>query len=283
MNKLSYGYWIAILFVIRSLMHILQLPDAHDLFGLVVTSLVFVLIWRHVNNEALLRPFLLGVSIYWVGNFLDWIDGVYKGKGTMGLIADTYDDLFFATGFFLIGIAFLRVISERIELITQLNAEISTSKQLQASLYLQAYSDELTGLGNRRALFNRLNQKLSTQESGTLLYIDVNNFKPVNDQFGHDMGDLVLKLCAKQLHHDGAEAFRMGGDEFVVLLAQQNPARWIEKLSADAQGLKQEYGISFSIGVAPFSADQPTTSDELLANADQAMYSDKIERRNRSR
>ncbi|WP_373974806.1 GGDEF domain-containing protein [Chitinibacter sp. SCUT-21] len=276
MNFLSYWHWIGILALIRGALHVFNFPDAHDLFGLLVTTLILGLVWSKVSNQSLLRPFTLGVSIYWIGNLMDWIDGVFKGEGFIGKIADTYDDLFFAAGFFLIGIAFLRVIEK-------LNQEKKRSIELQNSLYQQAFTDELTGLGNRRALFESLRSKLASQEQGTLLFIDVNNFKPVNDQYGHDTGDLVLQRCANKLRHKNAQAFRIGGDEFVVLLPTLQPAQWIDEISQLAHTLNQEYGVSFSIGQASYGDGAAHSADEILAKADHEMYQEKTARRNRSR
>jgi diguanylate cyclase (GGDEF)-like protein len=284
MEKISTWKWIVLLLALRGLLQLTPLPDAHDLFGLLVTTALFVFIWFKLNyQETLLRPFLIGIFIYWLGYIADYIDGLTRGVGRIGYMADMADDILFAIGFFLIGITFLRVTNERTDLVKQLQSENQRSLQLQQSLYQQAYTDELTGLGNRRALFECLENKLRNQESGTLLYIDVNNFKPVNDHFGHDVGDSVLQRCAKYLNYQGAQAFRLGGDEFVALLDTQDPPTWILDLSKHAKTLAQEYGVSFSVGTAHFSANDKLTPDELLALADQAMYNEKVTRKNRSR
>lgn len=284
MDKINTWQWILLLLGFRALLEFIPLPDVHDLYGVILTSTVLILIWRKLNyQEALLRPFIVGVLIYWFGYIFDYLDGLLNGQGYWGKFADTVDDLLFAIGFCLIGLTFLRVMNNRNHLIEQLHTENARSRALQQSLYQQAYTDELTGLGNRRALFECLAQKLQTGESGTLLYIDVNNFKPVNDQFGHDVGDLVLQRCARKLSYQGALAFRLGGDEFVALLEQQNPQQWIRDLSEHAQRLSAEYGISFSVGMAQFSAAHPVSTDELLAQADQAMYSEKTAAKTRQR
>ena len=125
--------------------------------------------------------------------------------------------------------------------------------------------DELTGLGNRRALFAQFNQTLG-RKSGALIYIDVNLFKQVNDQFGHDRGDLVLRECAKLLKQSHAPAFRIGGDEFALLLSDENPQQVCEQLEQQVKPLTAEHGISFSIGVANFSTPVIGSVIQRLSN-----------------
>ncbi|WP_157670329.1 GGDEF domain-containing protein [Chitinibacter sp. GC72] len=276
MEKITTWQWIILLLGIRALLEFIPLPDVHDLYGLLITSILLLVIWRRLNyQETLLRPFNIGALIYWLGYVVDYIDGLHRGQGFWGRSADILDDLLYAIGFCLIGVAFVRVMNDRNELIAQLNNENQRSQELQQTLYQQAYSDELTGLGNRRALFEELNQKLAASESGTLLYIDVNNFKQVNDQYGHEVGDEVLKRCAQYIRAPGVAAYRLGGDEFVALLAHDNPQKWIIDLCQRTKPLAQEYGITLSVGCATLGAAGLLSADELIAHADQAMYSEK--------
>jgi diguanylate cyclase (GGDEF)-like protein len=266
----SIARWLGLLIVIRVLMHVLQVPSSHDAFGLLLTTGILALAWSQLGTRGQLKPFLFGVVLYWVGNLFDWFDALLQHDVFWGRLVDTLDDIFFAGGFFFIGLAFIRVMQER--------------DQLENKLYLQAFRDELTALGNRRALFASLQSKLEQAHNGTLLYIDVNHFKPVNDQFGHDVGDTVLKNCAVLLRHDEVEAYRIGGDEFVVLLAPGIDAEeWIAQLNGRVAPLTAQYGVSFSVGTAHFDRDNTCTPDQLLACADQAMYDDKEARRNRRR
>ena len=253
-------FWIGILIGIRGVISWVQIPGGHDFFGLLITCLLLCYAWFHLGFRSELRSFLLGVSLYLIAGALDWLDGIFNPDSFEGQLVNTLDDLFFAAGILFIGLAFIRVMLER--------------DKLEQKLYQQAYLDELTELGNRRALFELLEIVLPSQ-SGTLLYIDVNLFKQVNDQFGHDRGDFVLRECAVLLKQCGGLAYRLGGDEFVVLLSEENPTIICEQLQQSVQALSAEYGISFSIGIAPFTPNDYENPDALLAHADQEMYAAK--------
>lgn len=159
-----------------------------------------------------------------------------------------------------------------------------------------AHYDPLTGLPNRRLLTDRMDQAVArTTRSGKMLavcYLDLDKFKPVNDQYGHKAGDRVLVEAARrmlELIRVEDTAARLGGDEFVLLLVdletlaecEQALTRVIKALAAPFevdQGVSVE--LSASIGVALFPSDGRTT-DELVRNADQAMYAAKQAGRNR--
>ena len=154
-----------------------------------------------------------------------------------------------------------------------------------------AFYDVLTGLPNRRLLLERLVRTLAAcarhQRQGALLFIDLDNFKLINDTLGHDAGDLLLQQVAQRLTDSIRETdsvARLGGDEFVVMLEElsENPQEAAiqagtvgEKiLSALNQPYKLsigEYHSSASIGIALFSHDQKNV-EELLKRADMAMY-----------
>jgi diguanylate cyclase (GGDEF)-like protein len=157
-----------------------------------------------------------------------------------------------------------------------------------------ARHDALTGLPNRRAFQERLDQALArAQRSGerfALLFIDVDNFKNINDRWGHEGGDAVLKIVALRLDATTRKAdavARMGGDEFVVLL--DNPAHRdditniAEKLLASVRSPivfgGQELQVGFSIGISQYPDDGHTVA-ELMARADHAMYEAKAAGRN---
>jgi len=145
-----------------------------------------------------------------------------------------------------------------------------------------ALTDNLTGLANRNH-FEVKYQMLVTscqqrQSSFSLLIIDLDGFKDVNDQFGHQTGDLVLSDFAKLLLvccREQDEVFRFGGDEFIILLndarleAVPNIAKRIKKLMANCQFLNR-FGLSCSIGSALYQKfDEPK---QLFGRADEALY-----------
>jgi diguanylate cyclase (GGDEF)-like protein len=272
MANWSIGFWLFLLLGLRALLHLLDVPGAHDSFGAIVICLVLFLAWRQLGVHRHLRPFFWGVALYLAGTLLDWADGLLGGLGTWGMFADVGDDLLLSVGFFLMALAFIRVMLER--------------DRLEAKLYAQAYRDELTGLGNRRALFEQL-ESLLQSGSGTLLYVDVDHFKSVNDLHGHDVGDLVLKACGQALKAaEGGQAFRLGGDEFVLLLGSMEPSvvgSQISALHGGVRSLSEQYGIALSIGVTRFSPGSVPDPDSALKQADQQMYEAKRQNRRRPR
>jgi diguanylate cyclase (GGDEF)-like protein len=164
---------------------------------------------------------------------------------------------------------------------------------------LLAFYDVLTSLPNRRLMTDRVNHALAlssrTGRGGALLFLDLDNFKTLNDTLGHDMGDLLLKQTAVRLEacvRASDTVARLGGDEFTVMLEDLSKDTAEATAQADAiakqivtslnlpyQLNTHEYRSSASIGVALFG-DGGSTHEELLKNADIAMYKAKKAGRN---
>jgi diguanylate cyclase (GGDEF)-like protein/PAS domain S-box-containing protein len=162
-----------------------------------------------------------------------------------------------------------------------------------------AFFDPLTNLPNRRLLLDRLDQTLTAcarhARNGALLFIDLDNFKSLNDTRGHDIGDLLLQQVAHRLVacvREGDTVARLGGDEFVVMLPDLSENAQEAAFQAETVGekilaaLNQDYELAGqghtstpSIGVTLF-ADQQQTMEELLKRADLAMYQAKAAGRN---
>ena len=169
------------------------------------------------------------------------------------------------------------------------------------NLTLQSLSttDPLTRLPNRRLLLERLHQALAARmrsgQTGALLFIDIDNFKMLNDTLGHDMGDQLLQQVAKRLEYcvrEGDTIARIGGDEFVVMLEDLSnmPMEAAAKTEAVGEKIREtlnqpyllgthEYVSSPSIGAALFNEDSQT-AEELLKQTDIAMYQAKKAGRN---
>jgi diguanylate cyclase (GGDEF)-like protein len=161
---------------------------------------------------------------------------------------------------------------------------------LKEQLRHQALHDTLTGLPNRALFLDRVRQAVEsaprTGEWPTVLYLDLDGFKPVNDTHGHDAGDVLLRNVAGRLRaclRPADTAARLGGDEFAVLLteplADDGLARVVERICTQVAvpvdlGDGRYASVRTSIGVAAGSP-RTRTADDLVRNADVAMYSAK--------
>ncbi len=168
----------------------------------------------------------------------------------------------------------------------QINQNLSQLQNNQQALEHMALHDVLTGLPNRRLFVSQLEQAMihARRYGGevSVLFIDLDDFKDINDRFGHDTGDLVLKAVAQRLQammRAGDTVARIGGDEFVVLLDAPTPYPQLiavaEKMLSgirmpiDVFGVEMKVGAS--IGISRYPQDGQSVS-ELLATADHAMY-----------
>jgi|GEM_PF-1668403 len=172
--------------------------------------------------------------------------------------------------------------------------DISERKSIEQKLTLLAEHDHLTGLANRllfsEALKHALKRKDRHDEQVALLYIDLDNFKPVNDNHGHDIGDAYLKVISERLVdvvRDEDILARIGGDEFAIIV--ENEQILPEDMAAFAKrilkGLNQDVELagakltpSASIGIAINSSHEP---EEMIQHADTAMYQAKNRGKNR--
>ncbi len=173
-------------------------------------------------------------------------------------------------------------------------SDITAIKEQQARLEALAHYDSLTGLPNRVLFADRLHQGLMQaarrDELLAVAYLDLDGFKPVNDQFGHDAGDQLLVEVGERLRHTlrgGDTVARLGGDEFALLMRAEDFGeceaallRVLSTLSSEYSIKGQAVTISASIGVTLFPNDT-NDPDLLLRHADQAMYIAKQAGRNR--
>jgi len=177
--------------------------------------------------------------------------------------------------------------------------DISERKVAEGRIEELAFFDQLTMLPNRTLLQDRMQQAFAASSRsggyGALLFIDLDNFKTLNDTLGHDIGDELLKQAAQRLRlcvRDGDSVARLGGDEFVVVLVglSLNAGEAATAVEAVAEkilvSLRQPYQLanayhqtSASIGISLFKGDG-TSIDELMKQADLAMYKSKEAGRN---
>lgn len=162
-----------------------------------------------------------------------------------------------------------------------------------------AFYDPLTNLPNRRLVLDRLRQALAasarTGQEGALLFVDLDNFKLLNDTRGHEIGDSLLQQVAERLLtcvRESDSVARLGGDEFLVMLPELGPdheqaaalattvgRKILETLGAPYRLGGHDYGSTPSIGIALFGR-QPKSAEDVLRQADVAMYQAKAAGRN---
>ena len=167
--------------------------------------------------------------------------------------------------------------------------DVTERNQAEQAVRYMAHHDILTGLANRSMLMEQLESHLALAKrhghAVALLYLDLDGFKPVNDRFGHNMGDRVLQQVADRFRNvirEGDLLCRQGGDEFVVLVPEAGSSEelkgmaWklVEASRAPFPDLDPAIVISASVGVARFP-EHGNTSEQLLAAADNAMYAAK--------
>ena len=173
--------------------------------------------------------------------------------------------------------------------------EITELKRLQSQLERHAYFDELTQIYNRRAFFQRCEQRLAQAKVAqiplTVILFDIDYFKKVNDTYGHLIGDQLLKhvaeICRTHLERVGIFA-RYGGEEFVIALEGYTANEGAKVADEIRKAIETEplvvdglnISITASFGVAQFTKDLDETLTQILNNADNALYGAKEEGRN---
>ncbi len=186
---------------------------------------------------------------------------------------------------------FPREDEKRIARFAQLASVAVANAHARESLATQALTDPLTGLANRRAFDQRLAEEteraLRHGRELSLMLVDVDHFKLINDRFGHATGDRVLVNLARDMQavmRQGDLLARIGGDEMAMILGDCPPdqaeevARRMLAAIVNDTSLAQRHGVTLSIGVAGLTADR--TAEELLRLADQALYRAKNSGRN---
>ena len=164
--------------------------------------------------------------------------------------------------------------------------DITKSKQVEEELKYQAYFDQLTEIPNRTLFIDRaetaLNQAKRANEGLGIIFIDLDEFKEINDSLGHNAGDIMLKIISQRLINSARKSdtvSRRGGDEFTILMPRLNhiedAAKLAERiLESNKEAIKIKEELVYpktSIGISVFPKDGDSI-DILIQNADQAMY-----------
>ncbi len=175
-------------------------------------------------------------------------------------------------------------------------SDVSAQKEHQRQLEQIAHYDVLTGLPNRVLLADRLRQAMAqTMRRGeqiAVAYLDLDGFKTINDCYGHEAGDRLLIRIAKRIKRilrQGDTLARPGGDEFVVVFNDLSTMdeclpllrRLLNTVSESVDTEEQGMQVSASLGVSTYPQAEPIDADQLLRQADQAMYQAKLSGKNR--
>ena len=188
----------------------------------------------------------------------------------------------------------IREKNEEISLILAEGHDLAERKQVEQELKRMALYDPLTDLANRTLLYEHLGNALAHatrhEQSFSVIFIDLDNFKKINDTFGHAVGDKLLidiAGCLKDCMREEDIIARVGGDEFIVVLNSASDKkgtqivvdRFMQSMAELAE--RESYGgiVTASVGVSVFPADG-SDADTLISNADTAMYSAKKQGKN---
>ncbi|WP_339526092.1 putative bifunctional diguanylate cyclase/phosphodiesterase [Pseudomonas sp. EL_65y_Pfl2_R96] len=246
---------------------------------------------RHAPYVRLIRggaAIIMGIAIvgmHYTGMAAArFADGSFCGAAIRGLNGKGLDSLVLITTLAVLSIALLTsILDARLEART---ADLARSlTEANRELTQLALHDTLTGLPNRMLLADRIDQAMSkVQDQGgcfALMFIDLDGFKPVNDAFGHHMGDQLLREVALRLREDLRSQdtlARIGGDEFVLLVRLNEPndalnlaARQVGLIARSFRVTEHDLQISASVGIALYPGNGQS-AQELLMNADAAMY-----------
>lgn len=181
-----------------------------------------------------------------------------------------------------------------VESYVSLFSDITKRKRAENKIYLQANYDALTGVANRNLFVDRFEYALSLakreQNTVAIFFIDLDGFKNVNDAFGHEKGDMLLKIVAERIKSTVRKTdtiSRLSGDEFAIILTGDNDLFSLEKISSHIlesiaqpfQLEEKEAYVTASIGISMFPEDGET-SETLLSKADSAMYKAKEKGKN---
>lgn len=155
------------------------------------------------------------------------------------------------------------------------------------AMHQMAHTDSLTFLPNRRWLTQTLEQRLSRKKRFTLILVDIDHFKQINDTFGHEMGDSVLREVSDCLHHQiraGDVIGRWGGEEFLIVASEedaQSALQLAHRLRESLETFKLEANLSVTASFGVTLSREDDTLVSLLKRADLALYRAKNNGRNR--
>ena len=246
---------------------------------LISEILIFIqpLIWiffekNEFKNKFLYHLRITGIIVFFAGYFQDFMDEFYELEGILGEL----DSIFVPIGLVTISASVVLGFAEE--------------KRRNRVLFNQSRRDSLTGLYNKRYLQEKLKEMLDDAEAESatmsLAFIDVDNFKSINDTYGHEKGDEILESIGEIISRfirSSDYAFRYGGDEFVIIFSGIKSTKAVEVIERIRKYLIDSLGevkLTISSGVADYKKDE--RYDEWVSRADGAMYFSKKNGKNKT-
>ncbi|MEG3030384.1 MAG: diguanylate cyclase [Oscillospiraceae bacterium] len=234
-----------------------------------------------ISNDIDLNPLYNGENLTDIETRLRCKDGTIKDVLFSASVAKDKLNSFLCT------IVSCQDVSKQKKVQQELQVERENYKQLANDYHLLAYFDPLTGLANRRQFFDVLSdfekRYAAEQKDFAVIFLDLDNFKQVNDFYGHKGGDEVLVAAANKLKActaNGEFVARIGGDEFMVILPCSQTEETVQKIAAIKCEFskiiflgKAPYEIGISAGYSSFSQSKDIT--KLMQKADEGMYQNK--------
>jgi diguanylate cyclase (GGDEF)-like protein len=245
----------------------------------IIMLLALFIVQKIINIKEVYYYLLTGFSLVYISLFISTMDKLYSYPAD---VTDILEDLFRLVGFAFVVIAIIKWI--------KYNEEINSKLIELASL------DDLTGIMNRRVFDIGLKREFANakryRKDLSIIAMDIDNFKEINDQYGHFFGDLVLKMFTKEvssLLREGDLFGRWGGDEFTVLLPQtkaKDALHVAEKIRLAVKNISVKtddeiINCGVSLGVSGF-LNEDTDVLELIERADKALYEAKATGRDKS-
>ena len=263
LNQASLIFVFSALFGLGAASWVVETPNMVALIFLAVTPVYFGLIadWKQCLK------YTVGLSVFFMG-LAAWVE--YRGFVDTSTIM-----ILIACGFASVGAG----LSTTAYAYTTARASKKLLKQKDEIVSL-AFRDSLTGIYNRRAFNDHINHPAAKHHEHTIVVVDLDNFKAINDKFGHEVGDEVLSELARRLLSEtpkSAKSYRVGGDEFAMILHErpQEPEVFARALSEAASGTYTTSGgalaVKISVGIA-YAAAGDGNLKRLYYQADTALF-----------
>lgn len=235
------------------------------LAGLLLAAALLGQVWWFIRDPRELKALVPACLAYVAGAALPRL--LPEAPPLLQALAQAAQGL----GFYLAGTAFLRVALDRAQAERDSASQALHRERLDAEARFLLTHDALTGLGNRRALLDRLEDARSAQRHGSLLWLDLEGFRSVNAQLGYRAADDLLKTTAHVLSAQG-EAYRVDGDAFALVLWETPGPEAIavaRRLEETLGELRLRYGLGVCLGCATFDPGQGP--DALMLRAEESM------------